>query len=84
MASLRVVYFAWVRERIGVPSETITFDGGTVSDLIDLLKARDERYSFVFSDPKPIRVAVDQVLCDFDRSLSGAKEIAFFPPMTGG
>lgn len=79
-----VVYFAWVRERIGVPSEQIDTAAETVMDLVTELKAREERYDLAFSDLASLRVAVDQELVDFDAPLKGAREVAFFPPMTGG
>jgi molybdopterin synthase sulfur carrier subunit len=79
-----VVYFAWVRERIGVPSEQIDTAAETVMDLVTELKAREERYDLAFSDLGSLRVAVDQELVDFDAPLKGAREVAFFPPMTGG
>lgn len=79
-----VVYFAWVRERIGVPSEQIDTAAETVMDLVTELKAREERYDLAFSDLASLRVAVDQELVDFDAPLTGAREVAFFPPMTGG
>lgn len=79
-----VLYFAWVRERIGVPREQVATDAATVAELIEELKAREERYALAFSDLRALRVAVDQELTDFDASLAGAREVAFFPPMTGG
>lgn len=79
-----VLYFAWVRERIGVPREQVDTDAATVADLIEELKTREERYALAFSDLRALRVAVDQELTDFDASLAGAREVAFFPPMTGG
>lgn len=79
-----VVYFAWVRERIGEPSERIETTAETVMDLVTELKAREERYNLAFSDLASLRVAVDQELVDFDAPLTGAREVAFFPPMTGG
>jgi len=79
-----VLYFAWVRERIGVPREQVATDAATVADLIEELKTREERYALAFSDLRALRVAVDQELTDFDASLAGAREVAFFPPMTGG
>lgn len=81
---MEVLYFAWVRERIGVPRETIETDAVTVTDLVRELCAREERYEAAFSDLTAVRVAVDQVLTGFDAPLSGAREVAFFPPMTGG
>ena len=79
-----VLYFAWVRERNGVPREQVATDAATVADLIEELKTREERYALAFSDLRALRVAVDQELTDFDASLAGAREVAFFPPMTGG
>ncbi|MDB4111661.1 molybdopterin converting factor subunit 1 [Yoonia sp.] len=81
---MNVVYFAWVRERIGLPQETVTSDAATVNDLIVELIAREERYAAAFADISALRVALDQELSDFDASLAGVREVAFFPPMTGG
>ena len=79
-----VLYFAWVRERIGLPREQVETEATTVAELVDELRAREERYALAFSDLKALRVAVDQDLTDFDAPLKGAREVAFFPPMTGG
>jgi molybdopterin synthase sulfur carrier subunit len=79
-----VVYFAWVRERIGVPREQVETSAATVADLVEELKARGARYEAAFADPSALRVALDQELSDFDASLAGVHEVAFFPPMTGG
>ncbi len=79
-----VLYFAWVRERIGLPKERIETQAATVNDLIAELCAREERYAMAFSDISALRVAIDQELTDFDAPLDGAREVAFFPPMTGG
>ncbi|ETX15749.1 molybdopterin synthase [Roseivivax halodurans JCM 10272] len=79
-----VLYFAWVRERIGLPKERIETSATTVSDLVAELRAREERYDAAFADLTALRVAVDQELTDFDAPLAGAREVAFFPPMTGG
>lgn len=81
---VEVLYFAWVRERIGLPRETIKTEAATVAELVVELRAREERYEMAFSDLSALRVAVDQKLVDFDASVLGAREIAFFPPMTGG
>jgi len=81
---MQVLYFAWVRERIGVPREAVETSAKTVADLVVELSAREERYAVAFSDLSALRVAVDQVLSDFDAPLSGVQEVAFFPPMTGG
>ena len=79
-----ILYFAWVRERIGLPRETVETSAATVADLVAELKAREDRYDLAFSDLTALRVAVDQKLTDFDASLADAREVAFFPPMTGG
>ena len=79
-----VLYFAWVRERIGVPREQIDTSAATVADLVEELRAREERYAAAFADVTALRVAVDQTLTSFDAPLEGAREVAFFPPMTGG
>ncbi|WP_299790882.1 molybdopterin converting factor subunit 1 [uncultured Marivita sp.] len=79
-----VLYFAWVRERIGLPKESVTTDAETVAELVTELRAREDRYDLAFSDLNALRVAVDQELTDFDASIKGAREVAFFPPMTGG
>jgi molybdopterin synthase sulfur carrier subunit len=79
-----VLYFAWVRERIGHPKERVESDAATVRDLVEELRAREERYAAAFADLGALRVAVDQELADFDAPLGGVREVAFFPPMTGG
>lgn len=79
-----VLYFAWLRERIGVAKEKVETNALTVADLVEELKAREERYAVAFSDLKALRVAVDQELCDWNAPLENAREVAFFPPMTGG
>jgi sulfur-carrier protein len=84
MTTLTLLYFAWVRERIGLSSEQVTTNATTVAQLIDELRAREERYALAFSDLSALRVAIDQDLRDFGASLTGAREVAFFPPMTGG
>lgn len=81
---MEIVYFAWVRERIGLPKERIETNASTVIQLVEELRAREERYSLAFSDLSALRVALDQELSDFDASLEGVREVAFFPPMTGG
>lgn len=79
-----VLYFAWVRERIGLPRERVETEAATVADLVEELRAREERYAMAFADLAALRVAVDQELVDFDAPLAGVREVAFFPPMTGG
>ncbi len=79
-----VLYFAWVRERIGIPKEKVETNATTVMQLVEELKTREARYEVAFSDLSALRVAVDQELTDFDAPLEGVREVAFFPPMTGG
>ncbi|GHC56136.1 molybdopterin converting factor subunit 1 [Neogemmobacter tilapiae] len=77
-------YFAWVRERIGLSSEHLETHAATVAELVAELVSREERYAAAFADLKSLRVALDQELSDFDAPLAGVREVAFFPPMTGG
>lgn len=79
-----VLYFAWVRERIGLPRERVETEAATVAELVEELRAREERYAMAFADLSAVRVAIDQELSEFDAPLAGAREVAFFPPMTGG
>ena len=81
---IEVFYFAWVRERIGVPRERVESQAATVAELVEELKAREERYAAAFADVTALRVALDQDLAEFDAPLAGVREVAFFPPMTGG
>jgi sulfur-carrier protein len=79
-----VLYFAWLRERIGAPKERVETDAVTVADLVAELKTRSDAHALAFSDMASVRVAVDQELTDLDTPLAGVREVAFFPPMTGG
>jgi sulfur-carrier protein len=79
-----VLYFAWVRERIGLPREKVETTAATVADLVRELSAREDRYAAAFADLSALRVALDQELADFTAPLKGVREVAFFPPMTGG
>ncbi|KIC16482.1 MULTISPECIES: molybdopterin converting factor subunit 1 [unclassified Leisingera] len=79
-----VLYFAWVRERIGLPRERVETTAATVADLVEELRAREDRYAAAFADLSALRVALDQELSEFDAPLDGVREVAFFPPMTGG
>ena len=86
MAHVKLVYFAWVRERIGKPEEEVELPPGiaTVADLVGWLKARGEEYDYAFENEGVVRAAIDKVHARPDAPLAGAREIAFFPPMTGG
>ena len=79
-----ILYFAWVRERIGLPKEQLETGAATVADLVAELRTREERYAAAFADISALRVALDQELAEFDAPLAGVREVAFFPPMTGG
>lgn len=83
---MKAVYFAWVRERIGKGEEDIAppADVRTVGDLIGWLTARGEEYAHAFEKPGVIRAAIDRKHVKHDAAIAGAREIAFFPPMTGG
>jgi molybdopterin synthase sulfur carrier subunit len=83
---VKILYFAWVRERIGKPEEEIDPPAGvgTVGDLIAWLARRGEEYAYAFENPKVIRAAIDRNHVRPDTAIAGAKEIALFPPMTGG
>jgi len=83
---MRVKYFAWVRERIGLAEEQVEPPAGvrTVGELIVWLSERGESYAHAFEKPKVIRAAIDHVHVRPDATIAGAREIAFFPPMTGG
>lgn len=81
---VEVLYFAWVRERIGLPKERIETSAETVLELVQELRQREERYEVAFEDLASLRVAIDQELTSFDAPLNNAREVAFFPPMTGG
>lgn len=83
---LRLVYFAWVRERIGVGEERVTppADVVTAGDLVRWLAGRGDTYAHALQSPATIRVAIDQTHATHDDPIAGAREIALFPPMTGG
>jgi molybdopterin synthase sulfur carrier subunit len=84
--SVKLLYFAWVRERIGKGEEVVDLPAGvaTVGDLMTWLAGRGEEYAFAFDNPKVIRAAIDRSHVKPNAAIVGAKEIAFFPPMTGG
>ena len=82
--TVTVLYFAWVRERIGVGREEVETSATTPAELVAELRQREERYEVAFSDLAALKVAIDQELAEFDTPLGGAREVAFFPPMTGG
>jgi molybdopterin synthase sulfur carrier subunit len=82
----RLIYFAWVRERIGKADEeaAIPASVATVADLLAWQQGRGEEYAYAFENAGVIRVALDKRHAAHDAPVAGAREIAFFPPMTGG
>jgi molybdopterin synthase sulfur carrier subunit len=84
--SINIVYFAWVRERVGKTHENVEppAEVRTVGDLIGWLASRGETYAYAFENPRVIRAAIDHVHVKPEAAIAGAREIAFFPPMTGG
>ena len=82
---MKILYFSWLREKIGVPFEELEVKSENVNDLIKELIRTDQKYALAFEDIKSIRVAVDQKLIqNLNVSIKKVKEVAFFPPMTGG
>jgi molybdopterin synthase sulfur carrier subunit len=83
---VKLIYFAWVRERIGVPEEDVTLpaDVKSVRQLLAWLRTRGEGYEEALKYPDAIRVAINQEHVDHREPVAGAREIALFPPMTGG
>ncbi|MDP2409097.1 MAG: molybdopterin converting factor subunit 1 [Pseudolabrys sp.] len=79
-------YFAWVRERIGKPDEVVEVPAGigTVGELMTWLASRGEEYAHAFENPAIIRAAIDRSHVKAQAPIGSAREIAFFPPMTGG
>jgi sulfur-carrier protein len=83
---VRLVYFAWVREQIGVAEEELDLPRSliTIADLAPWMATRGGGYATAFADPAKLRCALDQVIAPFSTAIGEAKEIAFFPPVTGG
>jgi len=86
MADVKLLYFAWVREKTGRGEEQIALPEGvgTVAELIAWLKTRGPEFSAAFENATAIRVAIDHNHVDHEAPVAGAREIAFFPPVTGG
>jgi molybdopterin synthase sulfur carrier subunit len=84
--NVKLLYFAWVRERIGKGEEIVEPPASvaTVGDLMVWLAGRGEEYAFAFDNRKVIRAAIDRTHVKPDAAIAGAREVAFFPPMTGG
>ena len=83
---MKLVYFAWVRERIGKESETVALppEVGTVAELLSWLRQRGESYAAALEQPQVIRVAIDHEHVTHETRLPADGEVALFPPMTGG
>ena len=83
---MKLRYFAWVRERIGKPEEDLDVppDVATVGELIAWLRGRGEEYAHAFDNPRIIRAAIDHTHVRAEAAIKDAREVAFFPPMTGG
>ena len=83
---MKLLYFAWVRERMGRAGEEIAVPPHvlTIRDLIAWLAKRDDGGRLAFADPRMIRAAADQEHVPLDHPLEGVKEVALFPPVTGG
>ena len=83
---MRVLYFAWVKEKAGIAAEDIDPPTGvtTIAELIDWLKARGPEFANAFARSEVIRAAIDRTHVRHDAKIAGAREIAFFPPVTGG
>ena len=81
---IKILYFSWVRERLGVSEQLIETNATNIGELIDELKSKDEKYKLTFDDLSLIKIAANQKLVDVRHPLKEVTEVAFFPPMTGG
>jgi molybdopterin synthase sulfur carrier subunit len=83
---VNILYFAWVREKVGRASETVETPPAvqTVADLVQWLRSRGPEYVEAFAKPEVVRAAIDRTHVKPSASIAGAREIAFFPPVTGG
>ena len=83
---MKLLYFAWIRERVGKPEEDVALPASvtTVGELVAWLRGRGEEYAYAFDNPKVVRVAIDKMHVRPEAKIAGAREIALFPPMTGG
>ena len=84
--AVELLYFAWVREAIGTGGERVDPPGEvrTVADLLGWLSARGGGHAVAFAEPGRLRAAIDQIFVPMDHVIAGAREIAIFPPVTGG
>jgi sulfur-carrier protein len=83
---MRLLYFAWVKEKTGIAAEEVELpaDVATIGDVMTWLKARGPEFANAFERPEVIRAAIDRSHVRHDAKIGGAREIAFFPPVTGG
>ena len=83
---MKILYFAWLRQKIGIGEEQIDVPGDvtTPQALVEYLRNRGETYALAFSDVSAIKVAVNQEFADYETLLKPGDEVAFFPPVTGG
>ena len=83
---MKILYFAWVREKTGIGEETVDIPGDirTARDLVAWLEGRGEGFAAAFADGALVRVAVNQEYATLDEPVSPGDEVAFFPPVTGG
>ena len=83
---MKILYFAWLRQRVGTGEEEIALPDGidTAADLVAHLKTLSPGHAKAFQDVSAIKLAIDQDFAGFDSSVRGAQEVAFFPPVTGG
>ena len=81
---IKILYFSWVREKLGISEELLNTKANNINELINELRSKDEKYKLAFDDLDIIRIAADQKLVDIEYPLKNVSEVAFFPPMTGG
>ena len=83
---MNIEYFAWVKERLGKSEEQIEFpeEVRTIADIVEYLSASAPEYEATFSDLSRLRFAIDQEFAGIDAPINGCKELAVFPPVTGG
>ena len=81
---IKILYFSWIREKLGISEELLNTKANNINELINELRSKDEKYKLAFDDLDIIRIAVDQKLVDIEYPLKNVSEVAFFPPMTGG
>ena len=81
---IRILYFSWVREKLGIAEEQFDTKANNINELIDELRSKDEKYKLTFDNLTLIKIAADQKLVNLEYPLANVSEVAFFPPMTGG